>query len=672
MEFKTAQDVLDFRKSAEQASSVVRLHNARSTTQAQCYYCGLQWWHAYLASGNAVATTTGRHFTTYDPDSERIRVTVNRVYKNVNQAAAATFPKNIYVDVYPPDSDPGPTAGFKAQTIESAANCAIDYSGLIDAARDANFNRCVAGSWGFGFYISNEMRTVDGAEVPDRCVRAFEFDPGRLILDPANTNRDLSKHEYVIYWDAWTLEKIKRVLGVSLRPEDCKTLGQLMSHELMMNTISSGQLYGQYRQYSGSKAAIVSQVHVRDGTGRFSKMYVVISEAGGDRVVNFDNAESPFGGNGLPLYLLHGQRRPASMWSIGEGQATKEDQDRINTLMSFYFRWLKASCGFTWIVDKRNFPRDTSEEGIHNRITNRLGNILITENKAEKGVPEPRAQALPSPPQHLIDDAQKFETDLQQNAFRSPYNTGVGAKSHVPDQTVARLLEEGDRVLGIRVAEDAEALGRSISLLAATVVRFVQEETPGTLVALRKWGFGEEEFGALLGTDWYDMGCSVIVRESSIRFRSIQSRKTDLDRTAELRFIGPMDYRAELAAMDTPITSADNQMFTAIGKAVYRLLGGEPWQPVSLGEYNDVALKKLRLALFDRRAVENPEIRMLVSEAIVLQERAVAMEQMLRSVPQEATMSDSTQGVPQGTLGDVLNEISGAGPAQGAPQPAAA
>ncbi|MCF1193524.1 hypothetical protein LRR18_18200, partial [Mangrovimonas sp. AS39] len=67
---------------------------------------------------------------------------------------------------------------------------------------------------------------------------------------------------------------------------------------------------------------------------------------------NFDNPMSPFGGNGLPLGLLHGHRRPGSPWSIGEAGMLKQDQDRLNLLITLYHRILRKYSWQRVVVDR--------------------------------------------------------------------------------------------------------------------------------------------------------------------------------------------------------------------------------------------------------------------------------------------------------------------------------
>lgn len=682
MDFNRPEELMQFHRDAVSSASMTRLQQSRICAQTQCYYQGLQWWQNNISTSlYRSGTGTGRLWTDWNPDSNKLRATINRTAQHIQKAAAATFPEQIYVDVHQSEADPGIDASFNARVFEQTANCAIDYSAMLDTSRAAQFNRVISGTWGFLFYISNEIRYVDGQEIPDKRIRSAPFDPVRLVLDPADTSRNLLDHEYVIYEDAWTLERVERVLGIKIPDSDrdkYKTIGALMANELMMNTISQNMLYNQYRQHSTSRGTMVTQVHVRDASGRFGRMYVCVQDAKGEyRPVNFDNPVSPFGGSGLPLFLLHGHRRPMSMWSIGEGQMLKDDQDRLNLLGSMYYRWIQTSSGPTRWVDRRNFPKATTDEQIRQQMSNRIGGVMIYEARTEKGIPQPHTDNFPAPPQHIMNDMASIEGSMRQQNHRAEGHYGMGLKSHVPDSSFSRALEEQDQVFGIRVKEDAATYAQATELLIGTTIKFVKEQVPGTLIRLRDDGFGEEEFRVLLGSSEYGCGCTVIVRESSIRFRSIQSRQQDLDKAASVQQITPMEARMERAIMDTPITSSDRQMVSELNKAVHELLAGVPWQPLPMGKYTEVALDLLRRALFDKRAKENPRIKQMVLEAIVLQTRAIGEEAALAAPPvaqggEAGTMGGGEQPQEQ-TLGDILMQMNQQGGQPGVPaEPAAA
>lgn len=691
MYFDSPDKLNDAVKDLRDASAPVRWQLARSIGTSQSYYCGAQWIEGWWYGGVPQSTDgTGRLMTNYNPESTSLRATHNLVTKMIIHAAAATHPSQIYVDAYPPDADPGIDSSFVAGVMEMLANAAIDYSQFLLSAQDAQHNRCIAGSWGLGLYLQDGWREYRGEKIKDRCAKAFTFDPVRLILDPGQTSRRLYDHDIVIYEDVWTYDKIRRVFGDSIEqgtsikdpkrvifdPEKMQTFGQLLSQEVEIATISNGQLYQHYRTYSRTKGARVTQTYCKGASGRFDAMYTSIQDTSGEfKTVNFENPENPFGGNGMPLALMHAHRRPGSMWSIGEGQMTKEMQDQVNLLRSLFMRQVQAHGGFQWMFDKRSFPKDVSEDSIRNRLSNRVAGMVVYESKQDKSAQAPQLIQYPAPQPFIMDAIGAAEQSMREQVMRAEGHFGAGAKSHVPYATTDRLLEESDQVLGIRVQEDAEVYSGLITTLVATNIKLVKDENPGTLAFLSAQGFGEDEFQVLLEADEYDLGCTIKVRESSVRFRSLQSRQQDLDGALERQAIDPIDYRMEKAGLDVALTANDQQMFSAIRKRVDRLVRGQAWEPMSLGVYNKVALDMLRRAQFDKRVDQNPQLRQMVMEAIMLQTEAGAREQQMAAMASEPTQPAPAPEAEQQpmTLGDVVSQMEGSSGQQGVPaQPVAA
>jgi hypothetical protein len=244
--------------------------------------------------------------------------------------------------------------------------------------------------------------------------------------------------------------------------------------------------------------------------------------------------------------------------------------------------------------------------------------------------------------------------------------------------TQARANNEADQVLGIRVQEDTDAYTDLLHVLVGTNVKLLRSENPGTLVNLRTKGFGEDEFQVLLGMDPYDAGVTIKVRESSVRFRSLAEKRSDLNTALQLQAIDPISYRMENASNDTPLTASDNTMFREIRRAVNDLLMGRPWRSRPLGEYNNTALTLLRQAQFDRRARQNPQIEDMVIQAIMAQLQAGGQEQVLAQAPMQAAQAQPEQQQPeeetdQGptSIEELLSQVSGGGGSPMASQPAA-
>ena len=683
MNYKNPDELTSTVSEMREAASALRWQLARTIGVSQCYYLGAQnIGGGYIVSGPN--STTGRTLTRNNadtnPDSTRLRVVHNLVTKMIIKAAAATHPAKIEVEGTAPDFDPGIEATVKAQTLESLANISVDYSGFLQAAQDAQFNRVIAGVWGLGFFMKDSEREIDEQMVPDRCVKAFTFDPTRLILDTGEKSKDLLDHEVVVYEDVWTIDKVRRTFGaqiemgsgeskpgkVYIEVDKMPRFGDLVAQEIEISNMSNGQLYQHYRTHSRSRATRVVQVHTKGSDGRFGRMDVLIQDSRGKLIaVNFDNPESPFGGSGLPLALIHAHPRPGSMWSIGEGQMTKDAQDQVNLAASLFWRQLQRHGGPKLLADLRNFPQGTTEEQLNNRFTNAVGGVFAYQARTEKGVPPPNYLETPAPQPFIMDAIDRAQQHMREQTSRVQESSGLGAKTHIPYATTDRLLEEADQVLGIRVQTDAAVYTQLIQTLVATNINLVKAENPGLLGFLRTKGFGQDEFMVCLETDEYELGTELKVRESSVRFRSLAARQQSLENALDKQAITPMGYRAELSEDDVPLTATDKRMFGAIRKRVDRLVRGEPWEPMALGEYNEQCLASLREAMFDRRVERDPAAKQRVREAVWLQMESAYREQAMKAEAEAAAnpQPQAPQEQPaQGpmTLGDIVSQMEGA------------
>lgn len=651
------------------AAQTTRDQLARSIGTAQCYYMGAQW----IQSGMPIPVPQrqdglGRYLTNWNPDSSKLRATVNRVTKYVTKEAAATHPEEIYVDGFSPDSDSSLDGEFTARTLENLANLTIDQSGFLREAQDANANRSIAGSWGLLLYINTYGRMVNGSLVQDRCLKAMSFDPTHLILDPAITSRRLTDHDEIVYEDVWTLAKVKRVLGIELDERKMPEISTLAQHEINMARISGGMLYSHYLAFSKTKGTRVAQVYLKDPTGRHGVSYTMYQDEERKwKVYNFESPESPFGGSGLPLVLIHGHRKPGVPFGIAGGQMTKDDQDRLNLLWSQFFRHQQKYGSPQVLVDKRNFAQDVSDDDIRSQFTNRVGGVVVMGPRGEKQIAAPTFLTPPQPPAYIAEMSQKFEGDMQQQVSRADIHFGLGIKSHVPDAAYERAAEESDQILGIRVREDALAYEDLLNVAVGTVIRFVNDDVPGTLVGLTENGFGQEEFASLMALDPNTVGgCQLKIRESSVRYRSLATKQQSLDTALVNKAIDPIAWRLELATLDIALTANDRQMQAELTRKVQRLVSGEDWRPLPLGEYNAMALTLLRRALFDRKVRGNPQAEQRIIEAIVMQNQAAAMEQTLstpqdQETPQESGPGDEQEPQQPDTIGSLLAQVGGGG-----------
>jgi hypothetical protein len=608
-----------------------------------------------------------------NPDSPVFRVGLNRSSKLVQRAAAATQPVNVNVDVFPPDRETGPESAFRSQVYEDTINEYIELSNFVSRWQDANFGRSVCGTYGFGFCLYPTRTKLKYAEqafsAQDCQIEAFSFLPIKLTLDPRLEERDLQRHDEVVYTDVWSLTKIKRVYGellkarrINLDDLQAHTFGELATFELSVNALTNNRLFAQYRNDSKTPAAFIHQVHRKSpegaGYGRFDKYDIVLEMAQGKKIrLTEPEMETPFGGCGMPMVLLHGHRRGDSMWSIGDQKMLVDDQDRLNRLQLYTERQLIQNSSYKLAIDMRTMGRDKTPEQLRKRVNNAIGAPLFYESGSgsDKGNP-PFVMQMPQPQSFLRDLIAQYEMGMREQVHRAEGHMG-STKSHVPDATFQRALDEAGQVLDMRVAEDKATMQQALTVLLGTACGLVAQQSPGTLGLLVRRGFTPEELATLADTDWTNPPCTIRVRDSSIRLRSYTARKQDLDTAAQLQQIDPASYRRELAGMDTPLTRDDKFYEEAFARYARVVMNGEEWTPMPLGERTPDLVEAFRKAMLDRRADKEAQDRL--ARAITSQQMMVAQEQALLQPVSGATLGTQQEADPtEQAFGQMVDQLS--------------
>jgi hypothetical protein len=380
--FRTKQELQGFVDQVSSAAYGYRTQLAQIVGKCECYFEGIQYIQS-IGFDRFVNTTTGRLLARWNPDLPSLRVTHNHVTEKITVASAATYPTALDAQVEPPVRDHGVGAAMVAQTLEDTISATVKHSNLLEVAQDANLRRCIAGTYGIGLGIRQVMRPVNiGGQtvpMPSKEIFAYDVHPVRFILDPYITSRDLRQHQYVIYYDVWTIDKLRAMYPqVQWDPEDMSTVGQLTPYEQSISTLSNARLFEKYRTYSTTKGAIVYQIHRKDETGRFGEYYIAVKTK--DKELNWINEgdiESPFGGDGLPFVLLHGNRRANSMWSIGDVSMIMDSQDMLNLTYTMIFRHLQKYVSPQFVVDQRWFGIKGSKEDWRTQFTNQVGGLIV-------------------------------------------------------------------------------------------------------------------------------------------------------------------------------------------------------------------------------------------------------------------------------------------------------
>lgn len=625
----------------------------------------------------------GRHPVNLNPDTNKLRLVRNRIPRFIHEVAAATFPDMIEFDVRPPDRDVGPEAVLRANVLDSTLITAVEKTGFLNCARAANYLRCIDGLHGIGLTLKNEQRRVGDSMESDCVLKAFTFDAHHLVLDPFNQSLDLWDHEHVIFRQVWTITKIKRELGIDLNPDDLKTVGQLMPMEIGINKVSGNRLYRQIRDYSETKGAIVCQMHLKDESGRFGRMLVGIDTGENDPVwPNFDNQESPFGGNGLPLMLLHGYREPDSLISQSDVALLKDDQDQINLLATMFARVHQKQAGFQWLVPENSLAGDGPDDA-KSQLNNYVGGVVFYKPGTRDRPNPPPAMVQSPPPNPYLQDVISLhqERDMPSQIHR-PQITAGATKSHVPDSTFQSALQQAGQVLGNRQREDTYRYEVFGQVMLGTMAKLVQQGSPSALVQLRRSGFDATDFALLEQVDPSYPACEIRLTERSIRFRSTEQKEQSLNEAAQLQMISPEDYRMAKADLDAPLTEEDRLFDTQAKKSAMRVLLGEEWQPRSLGKATSYFVSAFRRAMFDKRAEMDPEAMLRLDYAVAtmlalanheMQQQAMA-EAPPAPAPTPGAGAEAQQEMPQEVnIADLITSLnSGSGGAMSGTQPAAA
>jgi hypothetical protein len=666
----------------ERAYSPIGDELARRGGIDMCYAEGYQWLQA--GSGQQKGSWEVR-FPNWNPDTNQLRAVQNITTQNLQKAEAATWPDKMECEAFGPPGG-GTVAARTAQVAENAVNALIPHMNYVAKRRDVNFRRCIWGSYGIGLSLTAFERNVKTGDFEHRgydCVlKAFEFEPTQLVLDPGNQNRDLREHDFVVYRAVWSAAKIRRVLGLQLDENKLKTIGQLTPMQQAVAKLSHGRLYRAFMEHSETKGAVVIQAHIKGDDGRFGEMIVAVREGGDDdelRIVNEQNRESPFGGSGLPLALLHAHRRPDALWGISDVSMLRDTQDRTNLASTMLLRMMQKNAAYQWLVPMGCQPRDMSEEEFGHRFHNYVGGIIMYDDKRAMMKPGQTPQLVQYPqPQGFYQDAiQQYKMDARESVHRSDLHYGQ-VKTHVPDASNRMALEQGDQVLGIRVREDMDTDAHLLTVALGTLVRHAREGSPNLLSILQTdAGFGPEDFGVLSEIDPVRPGVTLALRESSLRHRSHNARRQDLMDMLTVQGIPPQDVRMALARdLDRPLTELDHTIAQDAERAALAVLHGEEWMPLNMGPYGGAYIDAFRRALTDRHARRDPSALDRLNRAIISQTTTLAQEQAMLTAPAEGgnpTQATEAEQLPEeAALATVLTALEGGAGSSGVPAPAAA
>lgn len=663
---QTDKELFQFLDEGRQSFQAMRYTLEREAGLCMSYYEG--YGYTRLAGPTYDRLQTLR--LEYNPEATGFRVAQNVTTKFVQRAAVKTQPVRIEIDCYPPDRETGQASFVRAQTVEDVANEFIDMTGMVQRWSDANFGRAVCGHYVFGWCTYPVSVPMQGMEKPvaDVQMEAFAVPAVKLSVDPREENRELDKHDWVIYSDAWSWKKIQRVYGhllaqqkVVIDPEkDLATMGDLCTFEISVNTMTYNRLYPRYRAESRTRGAMIHQVHRKvDGSyGRFVMDVVLELPGGKERFIRLTpESQDPFGGCGLPLFLLNGHRRSDSMWGIGDVKMMIDNQDRINRAQTYLERQLQQNSWMKWLVDLRTMGAEKTPNALANKFNNRVGGILTyTSGMGDAKGNAPSLIQPPQPQPMLTQLIREYEDSAREDTHQAPGNFGA-IKTHTPDASFQRALDEAGQVSDMRIAEDKLLMEKAITTMVGTVAKFVQRGSPATLGLLDQIGCGPEELVVLSELDPIRPQVSIRVREASIRLQSHASRKANLDTALQYQAVDASTYRREMASLDTPLTTDDRTYMTAFSKIALEVMNGREWQPIPMGDRTPDLIEAFRKAMLDRRVLNDPEAMARLTRAVQAQQMMMAQEAAVLQGPMQAQQQPTEEDPAEAAFSDMVNQI---------------
>lgn len=658
MRFSKRSEVEEFVRGRSKEDHQRRSDLKRSMFKGQCYLHGHQW--MYYAQNNLGRNgqRLRRLLTDVGADSRRLRVVTNRTNRFLAKVQASTHPMKLDLNCQSYDGRYGATAQREADLCEIATLAAAKCSSFLRAAQEANANRVIGGQWVVGLRQEMGSRSVNGQDMADVKTRAYQAPAYKLTLDPYNTARDLRDHEEIVFSEVATVQKIVREYGEGVLKgvdkDKLKTVGMLTPEEQEFFDLSRGALYGHYRAHSKTKGAIVHQVHVKDDRGMFTEMYVAIDFGDGQFKLIDGEHESPFGGDGLPLVQIRGHHGGDGAIDLSDFDFLKDDQDKLNLAQTYLYRALQLNSYRNWLVNRKAFGSAASEEDIRGKFNNNMGGVIIYDTPMSQRAMPPQSVTAPQLPPWANDLSAISESGMREQSFRAEGNFGA-TKSHVPDASFQRALNEADQVHAIRVNDDVQRYEELLTVLLGTTIKNAKDRSPSTLATLSLAGFDGDDFADFLQFDHERPPAQVKIREGTVRHRSYAAKRQDLDNAMMNQGIRPESYREALAQMDSPLTESDRESRFFARRAAQKVLEGEPFEPMNLGiEAGEMLLTALRSALMSREAQADPQKKAMLQEAIALQEQVTFPPDPAQQEAATAPIPD--ESTPEELLGLSLGE----------------
>lgn len=612
------------------------------------YFSGLQWYSPQNSFRSGSLTAGGQHQLNYTPTSAQIRVMDNFTTQFTQLTEAGTFPIDLPVSVRPWDHDVNTGSVELSHIVRNLVEREKSIWGSVDAARYANFMSSIMGGYLIVLELAQEKSVIDGEEVPDWSLRWRTCPATDLLLDPANDMPNLRSHDEVCVRYVWSLRKLRRLYGIEIEPDNAAKIGELVPDYVKAAEISGGRLFKDYAQFSETKGVIIHQIHRKTDplSKRFDKMHIVMDGVPGGQeyrepvVLNEEDDESPYGYDGLPITLINYFQRVGSPIGDGATHQIMSDQDRMNLSTTLYTLGLAHSAAPTWLIDTRGISREQFNQQIGNTIG---GPLFYRGRPRTEGMEPPTSIRTADPSAGHLQVMDRIPESARNKVHRSALHLGQG-KSHVPDVTTNRLLQESDKVLSRIVEQHSASYGDIVRVAIGTMRMALAKGSPSML---RRWvedGFTEEQLVQFNKMDPIKLGLDITIPRESIRMRSPEEKKQEI--LAVMGSNNPIlsneESRYALATdAQSPLTTADSRLIAFASRSAERILAGQEWKAMPEVDHQMI-LYVFRQALYNYNGTD-PEAKDRIQRAIGIQSEQRDKEIMKAQAMQQGGAEQQTQ-----------------------------
>jgi len=352
----------------------------------------------------------------YDANSDDLYISVNRISEEVDRKHAAIgFPDKLPVDIEPATNDPEEyNASAVAVAVLDSVLRTCNFRGRFD---EASLVRIVAGS---SFLLLRRRRTrraqqardEDGAlvyiegdparplMVPGIVIEPVVLWPNQIVIDPANTVRDLSQHEILTVVQPLTFDQVQAIYGIDLNDKKwakrikATTIGELRRFQDAVSAVTD-RFFVSSAESSKTPAIILCQSFFRDpdGSDNWPLMAAWTPQINGDDGVLY-YGENPLGVR--PLFRLDYKVLAGFFLAQSLPRTLMPHQNTLNVM------WTQA-LRITGMVPKVTAESGTLDDNARNAVTSNLVEDIVEWHRQSQASTGPNRLPAPTPPQMLTE-----------------------------------------------------------------------------------------------------------------------------------------------------------------------------------------------------------------------------------------------------------------------------